>query len=199
MMRPRRVVRAAVAARQGLAGLATPAGLVTLAGLVALTSLAALLVQFLVFSGPALAGPVAASGGAAAALAMSRPELDDGGTDPGCQVRIGEVRLAGFRDHGRWLHAADVSAYLACKHPVRDMSLQVTLWKVGLFYDHRQAQSTAKAVAGSHLGSDLTRVACKDETASRFYGVAQAVVYFRGKRGDAWVRSPGTSTPRCGT
>ncbi len=132
-------------------------------------------------------------------LAHERTRMHLGRPDPGCQVHIGDAHVSGFRSHDRWLHAAGVSAYLACKRPVRDMSLQVTLWKSGLFYDHRQAQTTAKAAAGSHLGGDLTRVTCKDETTSRFFGVAHAVVYFGGRRGDAWVRSPGTSRPRCGT
>jgi hypothetical protein len=131
--------------------------------------------------------------------AYERSRMHLGRPDPSCQVHIGDVRVAGFRSHDRWLQAAGVSAYLACKRPVRDISLQVTLWKSGLFYDHRQAQTTAKAAAGSHLGGDLTRVTCKDETTSRFFGVAHAVVYFGGRRGDAWVRSPGTSKPRCGT
>ena len=51
------------------------------------------------------------------------------GTDPGCQLHIGDVRVAGFRSHDRWIRLAGVSAYLACTLAVPDMSLQVTLWK----------------------------------------------------------------------
>ncbi len=119
--------------------------------------------------------------------------------DPGCRVHIGDVRLVAYRKHGSVIHAAGVDANVTCGLPVHRMSLQVTLWKAGLLYDHQQAQTTVRAAAGSYLGSYLTRATCKDQTTSGFYGVAHAVVYFGGKRGDAWVKSPGTSTPRCGT
>ncbi len=122
-----------------------------------------------------------------------------GRPDPGCQVRIGIVRIADHHNDDRSAHAAQVSAYLACRLAVRRMSLQVTIWKKGLFYDHRQAQTTATAAAGAYLEGRPTHVTCKDRTTSRFYGVAHAVVYFHGKRGDAWVKSPAASTPRCGT
>ena len=120
-------------------------------------------------------------------------------TDPGCRVYIDDVRIAGYLSHGRMIRAASVGAYVACRLTVHHMSLQVTLWKTGLLYDHKQTQTTVRTAAGRRLGSDVTRVACKDQTTSRFYGVAHAVVYFGGKRGDAWVKSPRASTPRCGT
>ncbi|HKB30248.1 MAG TPA: hypothetical protein VKD26_05360, partial [Streptosporangiaceae bacterium] len=128
-----------------------------------------------------------------------QPPAHRGRTDPGCRVRIDDVRIAGYLGSGRVIRAAVVGAYVACRLTVHHMSLQVTLWKAGLLYDHEQAQTTVAAVAGSRLGSDVTRVTCRDQTTSRFYGVAHAVVYFDGRRGDAWVKSPGTSAPRCGT
>ena len=156
-------------------------------------------------AGPASAAPAPGRHtGAGSPSALHSPGAADkrtqpGRPDPGCQVHIGDVRIAGFRSRGRWIRAAGVSAYVACRLQVHKISLQVTLWKAGLLYDHRQAQTIARAAAGGYLGSYLTRVTCKDATTSSFYGVAHAVVYFRGRRGDAWVKSSRKSTPRCGT
>src|SRR6266566_1426569 len=152
--------------------------------------------------------PAAAASGRPAAIAAKVPAPGAPGAgeparrrpgDPGCRVHIDDVRMAGYRGHGRPADAAFVAAYVSCRLTVRHMSLQVTLWKAGLFYDHEQAQTTARTAAGRRLGSYTTHVACKDRTASRFYGVAHAVVYFGGRRGDAWVRSARSSMPRCGT
>ncbi len=173
-----------------------------LAALVALT----VLVTMVAGAGPASAVPapyyVSSAGSPSALRSQGAPTIErthPGRPDPGCQVHIGDVRVAGYRGRGRWIRAADVSAYLACRLRVHRISLQVTLWKAGLLYDHRQAQTTARAAAGRYLDGYLTRVTCKDATTSRFYGVAHAVVYFRGRRGDAWVKSSRKSTPRCGT
>ncbi len=114
-------------------------------------------------------------------------------------MHIDDVRIAGYLSHGRMIRAAAVGAYVSCRLTVHNMLLQVTLWKAGLLYDHKQAQTTVRTAADSRLGSYVTHVTCKDQTASRFYGVAHAVVYFDGRRGDAWVKSPRASTPRCGT
>ena len=119
--------------------------------------------------------------------------------DPGCRVQIADVRVAGYRRHGRLIDTAGVGASVACRFTVSHLSLQVTIWKAGLLYDHEQAQSTVRAAVGDRLGNYQTRVTCEDQTISRFYGVAHAVVYFGGRRGDAWVKSTGTRTSRCGT
>jgi len=174
-----------------------------LAALVALTVLTGMMTM-VVGADPAAAVPAPNRDTSAASPSAPHSQgpptiTHPGRPDPGCQVHIGEVRVAGYRGRGRWIRTADVSAYLACRLRVHRISLQVTLWKAGLLYDHRQAQTTARATAGRHLDSYLTRVTCKDETTSRFYGVAHAVVYFRGRRGDAWVKSSRKSTPRCGT
>jgi hypothetical protein len=126
-----------------------------------------------------------------------RPHQDR--ADPGCRVQIADVRLAGYRRHGRLIDAASVGASVACRFTVNRLSLQVTLWKAGLLYDHEQAQTTVRAAVGDRLGNYQTRVTCEDRTISRFYGVAHAVVYYGGRRGDAWVKSTGTRTSRCGT
>jgi hypothetical protein len=176
-----------------------------LAALVALAVLTGM-VAMVAGAGPASAVPApnrdTGAGPPSAPHSQGAPTVErthPGRPDPGCQVHIGDVRVAAYRGRGRWIRAADVSAYLACRLRVHRISLQVTLWKAGLLYDHRQAQTTARAAAGRYLDSYLTRVTCKDETTSRFYGVAHAVVYFRGRRGDAWVKSSRKSTPRCGT
>jgi hypothetical protein len=148
----------------------------------------------------ALTAPVADTASAAALPLHDpsvRPHLDR--ADPDCRVHIADVRVAGDRSHGRLIDTASVGASVACRFTVHHLSLQVTLWKAGLLYDHEQSQTTVRAAVGDRLGNYLTHVTCEDQTISRFYGVAHAVVYFGGRRGDAWVRSTGNRSARCGT
>lgn len=120
-------------------------------------------------------------------------------TDPDCPVRVGDVRITSHGGPQHWRRMTTVGAVLSCGSVVRRMSLQVTLWKTGLLYDHEQAQTVVRAASGTRLADLMTRVACKDQTTSRFFAVAYAVVYSGPSRGDAWVKSPHIVAPPCGT
>jgi hypothetical protein len=122
-----------------------------------------------------------------------------GTADPACRVRVGDVRMTAAGSRGYQHRTVTAGAVLICGSVVHNMSLQVTLWKTGFFYDHEQAQTAVRAASGTHLADFMTRVNCKDQATSSFFAVAYAVVYFGGSRGDAWAKSPHTVAPRCGT
>ncbi len=122
----------------------------------------------------------------------------------GCRLHIGDAgitahRAGDRRASDRRASAVSVGAYVACRLPVRSIWLEVTLWKTGLIYDHRQAQTTVRAADSDHLVDSMTSVTCRDRAISAFFGVAHAVVHAGRRRGDAWVKSPRTIRRPCGT
>jgi hypothetical protein len=140
-----------------------------------------------------------AASGATPAPAQDRTGTSDAAASYGCRLNIGNAGIAAYRAGDRRIDAVSVGAYLTCRVPVRSMLLEVTLWKTGLFYDHRQAQTTARDTNSAHMTSLVTSVRCKDQAVSAFFGVAHAVVRAGGRRGDAWVKSPRTIQHACGT
>ena len=114
-----------------------------------------------------------------------------------CRLRIDDAWMAVSRD--RRIRVVGVGAYVACSRPVPSVWLEVTLWKRGLLYDHRQAQRAVRTADAARAASATARVTCKDGTVSAFYGVAHAIVRSGGIRGSAWVKSSRTVPRPCGT
>jgi hypothetical protein len=125
--------------------------------------------------------------------------LGSGTTNPGCRARIGNAYLTRHDVGGRQVLEVGVTAHLRCRSRVNGLSLQVTLWKTGLLFDHKVAQTKVTARSAVSLTDSLTRATCRSHASSRFYGVAHATVSFRGRSGGTWTRSPDTIALPCGT
>ena len=80
-----------------------------------------------------------------------------------------------------------------------NLVLQVTLWKTGLLFPHKQAgPTTATAAKGNQLKNQKTFRQCLNRTSSTFYGTAFASVIFQGVQFTGSLQS-GKATLACGT
>jgi hypothetical protein len=125
--------------------------------------------------------------------------LGSGAKNPGCRARIGDAYLIRRNVGGHRVLEVTVTAHLSCRSRVNSLALQVTLWKTGLLFDHKVAQTKVTSRSAASLTDSLTRAICSSHASSRFYGVAHATVSFQGRSGGTWTRSPHTIALPCGT
>jgi hypothetical protein len=111
----------------------------------------------------------------------------------------GVAHISSFRYHNHKIRAVRISAKIQCRRVSTSLFLQVTLWKTGTLFPHKQAgPTTATAAKGNQLQNQMTWRQCNSNTRSTFYGTAYASVVFQGVKYGTSLQSK-NATLACGT
>jgi hypothetical protein len=113
----------------------------------------------------------------------------------GCYVKIDDPHLS-----ASVTNAVKVNARIqGCAFIVQNVTLDVTLWKTGAIFDHKQNETRVFSPSTAYIENNNTYVNCLNSTASNFYGTAYGEVSVYGVVYTANVRSPNTPSIACGT
>jgi hypothetical protein len=111
----------------------------------------------------------------------------------------GVAHISSFLYHNHRVRAVRIDAKLQCRQAGTSLFLQVTLWKTGALFPHKQAgPTTATAAKGNQLKNQMTWRQCTNSTKSTFYGTAYASVVFRGVKYNTSLQSK-DAILTCGT
>ncbi len=111
----------------------------------------------------------------------------------------GLAHISSFLLSNHKIRAVKINAQIQCRRVSTDVFLQVTLWKTGAIFPHKQAgPETATAAKTNSLKNQKTWRECANTKKSTFYGTSYARVVFQGVTYTASLQS-GKATLTCGT
>jgi hypothetical protein len=111
----------------------------------------------------------------------------------------GVAHISSFLYHNHKIRAVEINAKIQCRRASISLFLQVTLWKTGTLFPHKQAgPATSTAAKGSQLQGRMAWRQCDNNTRSTFYGTAYATAVFQGVKYSTSLQSK-NATLACGT
>jgi hypothetical protein len=127
--------------------------------------------------------------------------------DPDCKLsyipdKTGKLRnahISTFLQNHHNIRAAKVNAQIKCRRVSMSLFLQVTLWKTGALFPHKQSRQPAKLAKGNLIKNQKTWRKCKNRTTSTFYGTAFGSVVFQGVTYSNSLQTPKKVPLACGT
>lgn len=118
---------------------------------------------------------------------------------PDSTGKLVNVHISTFLYHRHNIRAAKVNAQIKCRRVSMNVLIRVQLWKTGLIFDHKQADTTAGPKTTNLLKNQGTWRQCSNRTSSTFYGLTSGQVTFQGNVYSAAIRTPKNATLPCGT
>ena len=121
-----------------------------------------------------------------------------------CNIRVDDPHISKYILRTRGYFAVKVNARSTCDKAMRNLELNVEIYKVGLFRDYRvgkgEVQIQGLIYANKVIKNEKVSTECVNQKSSRYYGIAYASAIIDGElRKTLKVTSAKTITLKCGT
>jgi hypothetical protein len=121
-----------------------------------------------------------------------------------CNIRVDDPHISKFILRTRGYLAVKVNARSTCDKTMRDLELNVEIYKVGLFRDYQVSKEKVQIpgfiYANKVVKNEITYVKCRSKKSSKYYGIAFASAVIDGKfKKTLRVTSAKTISLKCGT
>ena len=121
-----------------------------------------------------------------------------------CNIRIDDPHISQYILRTRGYLAVKVNARSTCDKAMRNLELNVEIYKVGLFRDYQvgkgEVQIQGLIYANKVIKNEKANTECVNQESSRYYGIAYASAIIDGQlRKTLKVTSAKTITLKCGT
>jgi hypothetical protein len=141
-----------------------------------------------------------------ASMPMSRDHAAAVVTPPAtkCNIRIDDPHISKYILRTRGYFAVKVNARSTCDKAMRNLELNVEIYKVGLFRDYQvgkgKVQIQGLIYANKVIKNEKANTECVNQKTSKYYGIAYASAIIDGElRNTLKVTSAKTITLKCGT
>ena len=121
-----------------------------------------------------------------------------------CNIRVDDPHISKYILRTRGYLAVKVNARSTCDKAMRNLELNVEIYKVGLFRDYQvgkgEVQIQGLIYANKVIKNEKANTECVNQESSRYYGIAYASAIIDGElRNTLKVTSAKTITLKCGT
>ena len=121
-----------------------------------------------------------------------------------CNIRVDDPHISKYILRTRGYLAVKVNARSTCDKAMRNLQLNVEIYKVGLFRDYRvgkeKVQIPGLIYAKKVIKNEITYTKCLSKKTTKYYGIAFASAVIDGElRKTLKVTSAKTITLKCGT
>lgn len=121
-----------------------------------------------------------------------------------CNIRVDDPHISKFILRTKGYLAVKVNARSTCDKTMRDLELNVEIYKVGLFRDYqvgkKKVQFSGLIYANKVVKNEITYAKCRSQKPSTYYGIAFASAVIDGKfKKTLRVTSAKTISLKCGT
>ena len=121
-----------------------------------------------------------------------------------CNIRVDDPHISKYILRKRGVLAVKVNARSTCDKAMRNLELNVEIYKVGLFRDYRvgkgEVQIQGLIYANKVIKNEKANTECINQKSSRYYGITYASAIIDGQpRKTLKVTSAKTITLECGT
>lgn len=121
-----------------------------------------------------------------------------------CNIRVDDPHISEYILRTRGYLAVKVNARSTCDKAMRNLELNVEIYKVGLFRDYQvgkgEVQIQGLIYANKVIKNEKANTECVNQESSRYYGIAYASAIIDGQlRKTLKVTSAKTITLKCGT
>ena len=121
-----------------------------------------------------------------------------------CNIRIDDPHISKYILRTRGYLAVKVNARSTCDKAMRNLELNVEIYKVGLFRDYQVGKGVVQIqgliYANKVIKNEKANTECVNQESSRYYGIAYASAIIDGQRRKTLkVTSAKTITLKCGT
>jgi len=121
-----------------------------------------------------------------------------------CNIRVDDPHISKYILSTRGYLAVKVNARSTCDKAMRNLELNVEIYKVGLFRDYQvgkgEVQIQGLIYANKVIKNEKANTECVNQESSRYYGIAYASAIIDGQlRKTLKVTSAKTITLKCGT
>lgn len=121
-----------------------------------------------------------------------------------CNIRVDDPHISKYILRTRGYFAVKVNAQSTCDKSMRNLELNVEIYKVGLFRDYRVGKNIVQIpgliYANKVIKNELTYTRCRSQKPTRYYGIAYASAVIDGQPKETLkVASAKTVTLNCGT
>lgn len=121
-----------------------------------------------------------------------------------CNIRVDDPHISKYILRTRGYLAVKVNARSSCDKAMRNLELNVEIYKVGLFRDYQvgkgEVQIQGLIYANKVIKNEKANTECVNQKSSRYYGIAYASAIIDGEfRKTLKVTSAKTITLKCGT
>jgi len=121
-----------------------------------------------------------------------------------CNIRIDDPHISQYILRTRGYLAVKVNARSTCDKAMRNLELNLEIYKVGLFRDYQvgkgEVQIQGLIYANKVIKNEKANTECVNQESSRYYGIAYASAIIDGQlRKTLKVTSAKTITLKCGT
>ena len=141
-----------------------------------------------------------------ASMPMSRDHAAAVVTPPAtkCNIRIDDPHISKYILRTRGYFAVKVNSRSTCDKAMRNLELNVEIYKVGLFRDYQvgkgKVQIQGLIYANKVIKNEKANTECVNQKTSKYYGIAYASAIIDGElRNTLKVTSAKTITLKCGT
>ena len=121
-----------------------------------------------------------------------------------CNIRVDDPHISKYILRTRGYLAVKVNARSICDKAMRNLELNVEIYKVGLFRDYlvgeEKVQIQGLIYANKVIKNEITYAKCRSQKPSKYYGIAFARAVIDGKfKKTLRVTSAKTISLKCGT
>ena len=121
-----------------------------------------------------------------------------------CNIRVDDPHISKYILRTRGYLAVKVNARSTCDKAMRNLQLNVEIYKVGLFRDYQvgkgEVQIQGLIYANKVIKNEKANTECVNQESSRYYGIAYASAIIDGElKKTLKVTSAKTITLKCGT
>jgi hypothetical protein len=121
-----------------------------------------------------------------------------------CNIRVDDPHISKYILRTRGYFAVKVNARSICDKAMRNLELNVEIYKIGLFRDYQvgkgKVQIQGLIYANKVIKNEKANTECVNQKSSRYYGIAYARAIIDGElRKTLKVTSAKTITLKCGT
>lgn len=121
-----------------------------------------------------------------------------------CNIRVDDPHISKYILRTRGYLAVKVNARSSCDKAMRNLELNVEIYKVGLFRDYQvgkgEVQIQGLIYANKVIKNEKANTECVNQKSSRYYGIAYASAIIDGEfKKTLRVTSAKTITLKCGT
>ena len=121
-----------------------------------------------------------------------------------CNIRVDDPHISNYILRTRGYLAVKVNARSTCDKAMRNLELNVEIYKVGLFRDYQvgkeKVQIPGLIYANKVIKNEITYTKCLTQKTTKYYGIAYASAIIDGQlRKTLKVTSAKTITLKCGT
>ena len=120
-----------------------------------------------------------------------------------CNIRVDDPHISKYILRSRGYLAVKVNARSICDKAMRNLELNVEIYKVGLFRDYRVGKKTVQIpgliYANKVIKNEITYTRCRSQKPTKYYGIAFASAVIDGQpRKTLRVSSAKTVSLKCG-